>query len=175
MNTPANGFPRLVPKPPVDRFNEWLKRWLPALIWAVVIWVLSTSVFGDAHTSRFILPLLHWLFPALPQGELLSWHHVIRKVAHVAVYFVFSLLISRAVRLGHPGSRWRFALVAVALVAAYATVDEIHQSFVPGRTAAVEDVALDVVGGAAAQVVAGLLAFWWGGRRRDAGLGSKPE
>lgn len=175
MSTPANGFPRFDTNPPVDRLNKWLRRWWPALVWAVVIWLLSTSIFGDAHTSRFILPLLHWLFPALPQDELLRWHHVIRKTAHVGVYFVFSLLISRAVRLGHPGSRWRFALVAVVLVAAYATVDEIHQSFVPGRTAAVEDVVLDVAGGAAAQVVAGMLAFWWGGRRRGAGLGSTPE
>jgi VanZ family protein len=147
----------------------WLARWWPALLWAAVIWTLSTGVFGDAHTSRLILPLLHWLFRAASQAQLLEWHHAIRKTAHVGEYFIFSLLISRAIRSGHPGWRWRLTLLAIALLAAYAAVDEYHQSFVPGRTAAVGDVLWDVMGGAAAQVLAGLLALGREERRRPAG------
>jgi VanZ family protein len=153
-------------------FMTWLGRWWPALLWAAVIWLLSTGVFGDAHTSRIILPLLHWVFPAWPPDKLLLWHHLVRKSAHLAEYFVFSLLITRGIRSGHPRGRWRWTLVAISVLAVYATLDEYHQSFVPGRTPAVMDVLLDVMGGAAAQVLAGLLAFWREDRRR---LAARPS
>jgi VanZ family protein len=50
--------------------------------------------------------------------------------------------------------KWSWALTAILLVAAYASLDEFHQLFVPGRTAAVTDVLLDTAGGAAAQLAA---------------------
>ncbi len=166
MSAPAD--PWMAPASP---FMTWLGRWWPALLWAAIIWALSTGVFGDAHTSRVIVPVLHWLFPAWPLDKLLLWHHLVRKGAHLAEYFVFSLLITRGLRLGHPGRRWRWTLVAISVLAVYATLDEYHQSFVPGRTPAVTDVLLDVVGGAAAQVLAGLLAFW---REERRGLAARP-
>jgi VanZ family protein len=169
MNATANGPTGHGTKPLKNRFIEWLSRWWPALLWAAAIWVLSTGIFGDAHTSRLFLPLLHWLFPAATQATLLHAHHLIRKSAHITEYFIFSLLMSRAIRLGHPGHRWRWSLVAIALLAGYATLDEYHQSFVPGRTPAGRDVLLDVVGGATAQGLAGLLAFWREKRRLGAG------
>jgi VanZ family protein len=175
MSAPANAPAVGGTNPRTNRFITWLKRWWPALLWAVVISGLSTRVFGDAHTSRLILPLLHWLFPAATEAKLLLWHHLIRKSAHIVEYFVFSLLISRAIRLGHPGHRWRWTLVAIGVLTVYATLDEYHQSFVPGRTAAVRDVLLDVAGGAAAQVLAGWLAFWREERRRATVLASKPD
>ncbi len=46
----------------------------------------------------------------------------------------------------------RLAVIAILIVAAYAALDEYHQSFVPGRGAAVSDVLLDTAGGAAAQL-----------------------
>ncbi len=51
-----------------------------------------------------------------------------------------------------------WALLAIVLVAGYASLDEFHQSFVPGRTAAVGDVLIDTSGGVAAQVTGGALA-----------------
>ena len=59
---------------------------------------------------------------------------------------------SRAIRL-----RLAWALATIAAVAGYASLDEFHQSFVPGRTAAVSDVLLDTTGGATAQVIAALV------------------
>jgi len=172
MNRPADAS--LGIQPPSNPFMTWLSRWWPALLWAAAIWVLSTGVFGDAHTSRVILPLLHWLFPGWSAAKLLLWHHLVRKSAHLAEYFVFSLLITRGIRLGHPGGRWRWTLAAIAMLGVYATLDEYHQSFVPGRTPAVADVMLDVLGGAAAQVLAGLLAFWREERRRLAARSPRP-
>ena len=53
------------------------------------------------------------------------------------------------------------------IVAGYASLDEFHQSFVPGRTPAVTDVLLDTTGGAAAQAIAGLVLLWGHVRERQ--------
>lgn len=59
-----------------------------------------------------------------------------------------------------------WALAAIAVVGCYAALDEYHQSFVPGRTAAVSDVLLDTVGGIAAQVVVGLVILFGDVRKK---------
>jgi VanZ family protein len=134
----------------------WLKRWWPALLWALVISGFSTGVFTSEHTSRVIVPILHWLFPHASHARLEYLHHLIRKCAHFTEYFILSLLVLRGVRAGRPGTRFAWALLVVAIVLAYASLDEYHQSFVPGRTAAVGDVLIDTTGGAAAQLLVGL-------------------
>ena len=135
----------------------WLKRWWPALLWAVVISTFSTGLFTSENTSRIIVPILHWLFPRASVDTLYLIHHFIRKTGHVTEYFILSLLILRGIRAGRRGVHLAWALVAIAIVAGYASLDEFHQRFVPGRTAAVSDVLLDTAGGIAAQVVVGLV------------------
>jgi VanZ family protein len=144
---------------------RWLRLWWPALLWAAVIFWFSTGTFTSANTAKIIIPVLHWFLPGLPQETLLIIHGLIRKTAHFVEYFVLSLLILRGLRAGRRESHLAWAVMAVLLVAGYAALDEFHQSFVPGRTAAVSDVMLDTTGGAAAQGVAALF-FLWGEVRR---------
>jgi VanZ family protein len=139
---------------------NWLKTWWPALAWAVVISGFSTGAFTAEHTSRIIIPILHWLLPHASVHSLNRIHHIIRKCAHFTEYFILSLLILRGIRAGRPGSRFAWALAAIAIVACYASLDELHQHFVPGRTAAVADVLIDTTGGIAAQVVAAIFLVW---------------
>ena len=136
---------------------QWLKRWWPALVWAVVISLFSTGAFTAENTSRIIIPILHWLFPRAADATLFQIHHYIRKCAHFTEYFILSLLVLRAIRAGRPGTRFAWALVVVAIVLCYASLDEFHQRFVPGRTAAVGDVLIDTSGGIAAQLVVALV------------------
>jgi VanZ family protein len=136
---------------------EWLKRWWPALAWAVVISGFSTGAFAAEHTSRIIIPILHWLLPHAAKGTLNKIHFLIRKSAHFIEYFILSLLVLRGIRAGRPGTRFAWALVVIAIVACYASLDELHQRFVPGRIAAVGDVLIDTSGGIAAQLVAALV------------------
>jgi VanZ family protein len=140
--------------------NEWLRRWWPAVVWAVAISMFSTGAFTSENTSRFIIPVLHWLFPNAPMDTLLVMHHYIRKCAHFTEYFILSLLLLRGIRGENRGTRLAWALLAIALVACYASLDEFHQSFVPGRTAAVGDVMIDTSGGIAAQAIAALVVLW---------------
>jgi VanZ family protein len=137
---------------------SWLKAWWPAIVWAVVISSFSTEAFTSEHTSRFIVPLLQWLLPRATPETLSLIHYVIRKCGHVTEYFLLSLLVLRGIRAGQRDFGIRVAVTAILIVAVYAALDEYHQSFVPGRGAAVSDVLLDTAGGAAAQLVVAMFA-----------------
>jgi len=146
---------------------SWLKTWWPALAWAVVISGFSTAVFTSEHTGRIIIPVLHWLLPHAARSTLNRIHYMIRKCAHFTEYFILSVLVLRGIRAGRSGSRFAWALAAIAIVACYASLDELHQRFVPGRTAAVGDVLIDTTGGIAAQAVMALLMLWGHVRQRQ--------
>ena len=133
---------------------SWLKRWWPAIVWAIAISGFSTGAFTSENTSRFIIPVLRFLLPHASADTLAFLHHIIRKCAHFTEYFIFSLLVLRGFRAGEKGTRLRWALLTLLIVAGYASLDEFHQSFVPGRTPAVTDVVIDTTGGATAQLAA---------------------
>jgi len=137
----------------------WFALWWPALAWAVVISLFSTHLFTSQNTGHIIIPLLHWLFPSAAPETLAFMHHIIRKCAHFTEYFILSLLILRGIRAGRHGAKLAWAVLAIVIVAGYASLDEFHQRFVPGRTPAVADVLLDTTGGAAAQAIAALFAM----------------
>lgn len=85
------------------------------------------------------------------------------KVAHVAVYAVLAALLALGLAADRkPG--WRAFLLAFVGATLYGVTDELHQSFVPSRTPAWTDVALDSAGaalGAAGIALLALLARWW--------------
>jgi VanZ family protein len=145
---------------------RWLKIWWPAIAWAIVISSFSTGAFTSEHTSRFIIPVLHWLLPHASPETLSTVHHVIRKCGHFTEYFILSLLILRGFQAGNREFGLRLALLSILMVAGYAALDEFHQSFVPGRGAAVSDVLLDTSGGAAGILITALLVLWGRVRRQ---------
>ncbi len=87
-----------------------------------------------------------------PPGGLPDW------VYHVAEYGGLGFLLTRAL-WRTPGitafwARW----AALAGSAIFGVVDEVHQSFVPGRTASARDVLADAAGAALAIVLAAILS-----------------
>lgn len=121
--------PHPIPRRPI--------RWLPALLWAGVIFV-GSSIPG----SR------------IPGGY--SFY------GHLAEYAILGALVMRA--LGLRADPVRVALIALALCAGYAVSDEVHQAFVPLRTPDPLDWAIDLVG-AAAGICATVVARRLGARR----------
>ncbi len=91
--------------------------WVPVILWAGLIFVLSS-------------------IPDLGTG-LGVWDLVLRKLAHTAEYAILGALILRAAR--NPS-------VAVLLGSAYAVTDEVHQTFVRGRHGSPVDWLIDTVG-----------------------------
>jgi VanZ family protein len=94
-----------------------LSVWLPVVVWAAVIFTLSS-------------------IPSLTTG-LGTWDTVLRKGAHMTEYAILGALLLRA--LGRE-------LPALLVGIAYAVTDEIHQHFVEGRHTSPFDVALDAIG-----------------------------
>ena len=131
----------------------WLRSWWPALLWAAVIFTLSTDTFSAAHTGSIIEPVLRWIFRSLSRHRIREIHYFIRKTAHFTEYFVFYLLLFRGARGDRKGWRWTWALVALSIAAGYSALDEIHQAFVVSRTASPWDSFLDSIGASVAFVL----------------------
>src|SRR5258705_9702510 len=130
-----------------------LKYWLPAIAWAVIISLASTDTFSASHTSRFILPALHWLFPHAGGETLDRLQFLIRKSAHFTEYFAFGFFLLHPVREEHRGWQIRLSIIALVIAPGYSAFDEFHQWFVPSRTASPWDSLLDTTGAATAQFI----------------------
>jgi VanZ family protein len=100
-----------------------LNAWLPVAAWAALIFTVSSV-------------------PSLDTG-LGTWDTVLRKLAHLGEYAVLGALLYRAARR-EPA--------AIVLGSLYAVTDEVHQTFVEGRTGSPVDWLIDTAG-----VVAGVL------------------
>jgi VanZ family protein len=127
--------------------------WLPVVVWALLIYGSSTSRFASPETSRFIIPILHWLLPSAAPETLDLLHEFARKCVHFVNYFVLGLLLFRALRGPNRGWALRWALLAILLAFTYAASDEYHQSFEAGRGPSAMDALLDTAGASTAQAI----------------------
>jgi VanZ family protein len=135
-------------------------------MWVCFVLFASTANFSASNTSRIIRPLLLWLFPDISEASLDQVHFIVRKTAHFTEYALLALLAARAFRTSSIARLRRlWPLVAFALVASVALLDEYHQSFVPSRTGTIYDSLLDMTGGATALAC---VALWLRSRRRKA-------
>jgi VanZ family protein len=150
-------------RPP--RVPARIRAWWPVVTWACLIFTMSTDTFSSERTRWVFEPILHWLVPSLTASQFELIHNVIRKCAHFTEYFIFCLLLYRGVRGDRKGWRWTWGLAAVFSAAGYSALDELHQAFVPSRTASPYDSLLDSTGAFAAFVV----LWMWFRRRRSAG------
>ncbi|MBZ5500740.1 MAG: VanZ family protein [Acidobacteriia bacterium] len=152
---------------------SWLSSWWPAIVWAILISAFSTGVFSSEHTSRYILPLLQWIFPHASHHTLALLHHLLRKGGHVGEYFVLSLFLLRGIRAGRREAHLTWALLVITMVAGYAALDEWHQSWTPGRgSLELSDILLDTTAGAGGQIIAAVAVLALRKRERPA---PKPE
>jgi len=142
--------------------HNLIKYWLPVILWMGVIFGMSTRTFSSEHTSRFIVPLLNFLFPWLSTQYVDLIHELIRKAVHVAEYFILGLLLFRAFR-SDSSQKWRpqWTIYAVIGVMLYAACDEFHQSFVDSRGASLADVVIDSAGGVLSQIMIMFRRFLW--------------
>ena len=103
-----------------ERSPGW--RWAVVAIWAAVIWALSSRPTSGIAPSVWVVLLFNG--------------------AHVVL---FGMLAALAHLAGTPDEP-RASLRAIAIAAAWGALDEVHQMFVPGRSASLWDVATDAAG-----------------------------
>lgn len=119
-----------------SRLDAGLSRWplvyyvLPPLLWMGSIYALSAQ-------------------PSLPSAPEPLIDLLLKKGAHMAGYAVLMVLVWRALantqlakRLGQPMG----LVVAWTVTVLYAVSDEVHQTFVPGRSGRALDVLIDACG-----------------------------
>jgi len=144
--------------------HKVLKAWIALILWLIVIAIESTTYLSSQNTSRFLYPLLHFLF-GINEAGFEPYHVFIRKSGHVFGYGLLSILLFRAWRETLPssrGARWtiRWANIAVLGTCLVASLDEWHQSFLPTRSGTVRDVILDTCAGIVAQLALFLCYRW---------------
>jgi VanZ family protein len=117
------------------RFERLLHWWLPVAVYMAGLFIAS----ADST-------------PPMPA-------RVSDKSLHLVAYAGLAIVVCRAVARGLPARLTRRAAVAALLITiGYAATDELHQSFVPNRSADVYDLLADAAG-----ACAGLFACWaWG-------------
>jgi VanZ family protein len=122
-----------------ESIERTILKWLPALVWAIVIFGLSTSYFSALNTSKIIDPILRFLMPGASAATIAFGHNLVRKCAHFTNYAILFWLLARGPMRERP-------YAAFGLCVLYALLDEGHQVLVPGRTPSLYDVALDSTG-----------------------------
>ncbi len=123
-------------------------RYAPLFLWIVVILFASTTQGAMSNTSRFIRPLLEFLFPNAPEETLILYHGYIRKLAHLSEYAILAFWASRAFWSSSVNFLQKYwFIISLATVFLVASIDEYNQSFNLLRTGSIYDVWLDVSGG----------------------------
>jgi VanZ family protein len=141
---------------------------LLSLALMVAIFMLSaqdgeTSSESSRFVTKIFSKLIFYRYGSMsPQHQAfivaeLEWF--VRKLAHFSIYGLlgFNVFLSLHFLLRKLFGK---TILAVMVCAAYAAFDELHQSFVPGRSGHVFDVAIDTFG-ATCGIIAAIAVVGW--------------
>lgn len=106
--------------------------WLAPVLWALLLFVAS-SIPGTSYPE-------------------VSFHYA-DKLVHVFVYGTLGGLLALAAAKTKPWTALRVWLFAVGVSTVYGGTDELHQLFVPNRSADLRDLLADTVGAAVGAVI----------------------
>ena len=105
-------------------------------VWRVLTW---------SFVVLWMACIYYWSSQStLPGFDRSIWDLLFKKGCHIAVFGALALLSYRAIR--HDMRHVEAIIGAAVLAIGWGILDEIHQGFVPGRTAAILDVFIDSVG-----------------------------
>lgn len=141
--------------------------WLPVGICVAVIMRESTNSFSSERTSGPLRHLFEWIFGPVSPARWHDVHYIMRKSGHFLGYGLTGLAWLRAWLLTwlaplHRRSIWMWRgaglWMAVFCTMVTASVDEIHQTYLPSRTGLISDAWLDTVGAVALMLF--MMLFW---------------
>mgnify|MGYP004566601119 FL=1 len=112
---------------------------LLVILWMIFIFIMSSfDATSSSNQSNFIVDIITSIINIKDIG-LLSF--IIRKLAHFTEYFILGILVINFI------TRYdKKIIIAILLCIIYATSDEIHQIFVPGRSCQITDIMIDSLG-----------------------------
>lgn len=126
--------------------KKYILRWTMLVLWMCFIFYMSSrSGSKSQEQSDLVLSILNFLGLQLNESIKNIASFIVRKTAHVTEYMILYILIFRVVTLYSNTKKSK--LIALFCMVLYASTDEIHQLFVPGRSGMVRDVFIDSIGG----------------------------
>ncbi|MEW9677616.1 VanZ family protein [Lentibacillus sp. L22] len=139
--------------------------WAAVIFWMAIIFYLSHEPASSSDElsigiSDVMVTIVEKVVPGT-EVNMDEFHHIVRKCAHFLAYLILGLLLTHTLRRSGAG-RWTIG-IALIICVLYASSDELHQLFVPGRSAEVRDVLIDSVG-ACVGIILDLLI--WKGKQR---------
>ncbi|WP_368489445.1 VanZ family protein [Clostridium sp. BJN0013] len=127
-------------------------KWSLVIIWMVVIFIFSNETATISNEkSGFFIYLIQVLGLDLNASFGKLSNFVIRKVSHFLEYFILAILLFNIIK-GKFKIKKVF-IISIIIVFLYACSDEIHQIFIPGRTARIKDIFIDTAGGSVGLLV----------------------
>lgn len=129
----------------MDR-NKKRIAWGMLLVWMGIIFFMSHQP-GEVSSSQseLVLKIFSFFGIELNQyfGELATF--IVRKIAHFSEYLILFLFVYNVSKFYFTSKKAR--LYSLIFVFLYASTDEFHQYFIPGRNMAFKDVLIDTSGG----------------------------
>jgi VanZ family protein len=126
--------------------RSFARYWLPPLAWMALIWSVSSDLGSADHSAGPFAWIVTALFPWATPAQIDLAHLIVRKIGHMVEYAILAALWFRTLYAGQRLSFTSSARLALAISVVWAITDELHQSFVPSRTASVLDVIVDSLG-----------------------------
>lgn len=109
------------------------------IIWMTIIFIMSSFNSTESSSqSNFIVDIVANIFHITNTSTLSI---IIRKLAHYTEYLILGILV---MNLNNNKSKSIYLSIIICLL--YAISDEFHQSFVPGRSCQLYDIAIDSLG-----------------------------
>ena len=120
----------------------------------------GTSTGVTKAASRVLFSDFEQMQPEQQSFIVEGLQHFVRKLAHFSIYMLLGLFSYAAVLLSTEKLRYKW-LLAIIICVSYAAVDEIHQLFVPGRTAKITDVLIDGAGSIMGMLLLRIAILCW--------------
>ncbi len=114
------------------------------VVWLIVIFMYSSQPGEESsEKSQLVIDIFSYIGIDLNStlGSMTSF--VVRKSAHMTEYFILCFLTYRVLRgYSLKNAQWYGVIFSFL----YASTDEFHQTFIPGRTGCFQDVLIDTTG-----------------------------
>lgn len=149
----------------MDKKNKRIIYFILILICMITVFIFSSengeesqNTSDVAFTNRIINVITN-IFPKTNRTDIFTAvNFIVRKGAHFTLYFIMGLVVYRAINTYSLGTKKKIILT-ISVGTLYACLDEFHQFFVPGRSAQIRDIFIDMLGVILATLIVCLILY----------------
>ena len=119
-----------------------LQKWLCLLLWMGIIFLFS----HQPHSAEATQSIVEKFLPNLKDDTIINiLNFLIRKTAHFTEYFILAFLTYSLLK-EYKNKRVNMTIKTLIFCFLYACSDELHQTFVEGRSGVLKDCWIDLIG-----------------------------